>query len=242
MAPEQHIRLRCPAHGPQSFCSFDGAREIAAGLQKQPGWWSTEVSGFTFEQGPFTMNAASRASSARRVTRPPELSHPVWCDPRYCTVRSNLIDAKGRAGAQQGHHRARLNRRTTLNSAGLELTVGHQSAADRAYPREIWVQLASVEQSIELNLTPGEAFRLGAALVDAVDSKNPRRIAHREVGIKKDTFPLAILVAQIRNAAAALVEFTDRIDDLAGRDGDISLRRDLLTTLQYLDLAVGAAG
>ncbi len=187
------------------------------------------------------MNAASKASSARRETRASELSHPVWCDPRFCTVRGGLIDAKGRPDAQQGHHRARLNRRTFLHSAGLELTIGHQSAANRAYPREIWVQLQSVEQSLELNLSPAEAFRLGAALVDAVDSKNPRRVAHREVGIKKDSIPLDILIAQIRHAAEALVEYTERVGELGARENDVALRRDLLTTLQYLDLAIGAA-
>jgi hypothetical protein len=129
-----------------------------------------------------------------------------------------------------------------LNSAGLELAVGHQADADRAYPREIWLQLSSVEQSIELSLTPAEAFRLGATLVDAVDSKNPRRAAHRETGLRKDALPISILVAQIKNTAAALVEYTEQISELMSRDNELTLRRDLLTALQYLDLAVGAAG
>jgi hypothetical protein len=99
-----------------------------------------------------------------------------------------------------------------------------------------------VEQSIELSLTPAEAFRVGATLVDAVDSRNPRRAAHRETGFRRDAIPIAVLVAQIRNAATALVEYTDRVSELVGSDSDGTLRRDLLTSLQYLDLAVGAAG
>jgi hypothetical protein len=187
------------------------------------------------------MNTAGAVGSPHGVPSALEGAHPVWCDPRYCTVRSNLIDAKGRMGVQQGYHRARLNRRTTLNSMGLELAVGHQAAADRSYAREIWVQLSSVEQSIELSLTPSEAFRFAAAVVDAVDSRTPDEPSGKEPNSEDDGLSVSILAAQVHNAAAALAEYSSRYTEPGGEEAGARIRRQLIATLQHLQLAVSAA-
>jgi hypothetical protein len=95
--------------------------------------------------------------------------HPHWCDPDHCTVRTDLIGANGLPLAQWGQHRAQLTRDTPLKSTGLTLTVGQQApASDEDRRAEIWLRLSSMERSMELAMTPRDAYRFATAIVEAV--------------------------------------------------------------------------
>jgi hypothetical protein len=56
-----------------------------------------------------------------------------------------------------------------LKSAGLTLTIGQQApAAEESGPTEIWLRLSSLERSMELAVTPREAYRFATAILEAV--------------------------------------------------------------------------
>jgi hypothetical protein len=104
-----------------------------------------------------------------QLPEPRHARHPYWCDPGHCTVRTDLMGANGLRLEEWGQHRTLLIEDTRLKSAGLTLTVGKQAVAtEEASPTKIWLRLSSLERSMDLAMSPRDAYRFATALLEAM--------------------------------------------------------------------------